>query len=969
MKEKKGEEKRGVSESDYMKTTAVGGAAFGHKSAFPKPSKANSAIIKHIIRLTVNGVPHELEIGNRLGDIAPWHTLAFTLRETLGLTGTKIACDHGACGACTVIMDRKPVLSCMTLTVECDGKNITTIEGLGDPITGKLDPLQQAFIDHTAFQCGFCTPGILMSAKALLNGNSSPTEKELKEALAGNYCRCISHYHVLGAIMAVGKEREVKGTSEKYRFIGKATPRKDAVEIVTGKVEFIDDIKQPNLLYGKVLRSRYPHANIKNIDTSKAEKLPGVMAVLTYKNTPNWKAGLPPHVRVLDSKVRFVGDAVALVAAKTEEIAKEALELIDVEYEPLSAVYDVEEATKPQAPQLYTEFPGNILPPGCPLYGPKALQEIVFGDIEKGFKEADFITEGTYMYENIPNPLPIEPPGVIVKWEESNKLTVWSATQTPNLVKLTAQLSMGESLEVRSIGTACGGSYGTKTNYWQLVLPAAALAKVTGRPVKLCFTKEEHLAAFTLRLGSRIHGKVGIKKDGTVTAMSGDWLINTGAFSDLTQAQVAVACGEAQLMLRCSNWSLKPKVVCTNRNPSGIVRGFGGQELKCAFIPILTMAVEKAGLDPVEFFKKNFVKSGDGYYWRDGNWWVYRGIDFSKAMEKGAEVFGWKDKWKGWGISTAVNGIKRRGVGVGVHGNADVGEDVSEAYVQLNPDVTAVVHICISEHGTGQRSNLCKMVAEVLKLPLERVSLTPPDTLVNPFEFGPVGSRGTYALGSAVIAAAEEARRKLFEKAAPLLEANPEDLETQDGEVYVRGAHGEKKYGIPWIAVMNIFSTCMGFGRYEPDFSISNFMMVFVEVEVDVETGKVELLGVVNATDVGQIIDPPSLENQLYGGLGAAGLDSALIEESVLDKAIGRIMNCNMVDYKWRTFLELPTIQNVILETPFPTHRFKAVGVGEITPAPGPCAILMAVSNAIGKKVHEYPITPDKVLRALGKIK
>jgi CO/xanthine dehydrogenase Mo-binding subunit len=751
--------------------------------------------------------------------------------------------------------------------------------------------------------------------------------------------------------------------SKEYRFIGKATPRKDATDIVTGKAEFISDIKLANMLYGRVLRSPYPHANIVDIDTSKSEDLFGVKAVLTYKDVPDWKGGLPPHVRVLDSKVRYVGDAVALVAAETEEGAEEGLELIDVKYERLPAVYDVEEAMKPDAPQLYFEFPGNVLPPGCPLYGPKALQEVVLGDVEKGFEEADIITEGTYKYENIPNPLPIEPPGVIVKWESSKKLIVWSATQTTNVVKLSAEKLLG-SVDVRSIGVACGGSYGTKTNYWQLILPAAALAKVTGRPVKLCYTKEEHLATFTLRLGSRIHGKVGIKKDGTVTAMSGDWLVNTGAFSHLTQGQVAVGCGEAQLMLRCPNWNLKPKVVCTNRNASGTVRGFGGQELKCAFIPILTEAMEKADVDPVEFFKKNFVKPGDGYYWRDGNWWIYRGIDFSKAIEKGAEVFAWKHKWKGWQKPTALNGSRRRGVGVGVHGNADIGEDVSEAYVRLNPNATAVIHICISEHGTGQRSSLCKMVAEILRLPLDRVNITPPDTLVNPFEFGPVGSRGTYAMGSAVIAAAQEAKQKLLGRAALMLKVNPEDLETEDGVIYARD---KPEVRVPWITVIGSFSTFMGQGRFEPDFSMSNFAMIFVEVEVDMETGKVELLHIVVATDVGQIIDPPSLENQLHGCLGAAGLDSALFEESILDKHIGRILNVNMIDYKWRTFLELPKFQNVILETPVPTHIFNAIGVGEITTAPGPSAILMAVSNAIGKRMYDYPLTPDKVLKALSK--
>jgi xanthine dehydrogenase molybdenum-binding subunit len=673
---------------------------------------------------------------------------------------------------------------------------------------------------------------------------------------------------------------------------------------------------------------------------------------------------MPAHVRILDRKVRFVGDAVALVAAETEDVALEALDGIDVEYEPLPAVYDVEEAMGPGAPQLYTQFPGNVLPNRCPGFGPKSLEEIAMGNVEQGFKEADVIAEGTYAYENIPNPLTAEPPGAIAAWEGPDHLTVWSSAQNPYWEGVLLYLRMGRKFHVRYIGTHCGGSYGTRLMSWQLTLYAALLAKAANRPVKVCYSREEHFAAYGLRLGSRIHGKVGMKKEGKITAISGEWLINTGFYSQITQGQLAVGCGEVQLAVRCPNWDLKPKIVCTNRTASGIVRGFGGQELKSAFLPLLTEAMEKADLDPLEFFKKNYVKPGDGYYWRDGNWWVCRGVDYTKAMEKGAEAFGWKEKWKGWLKPTWVNGSKRIGVGVGVHGNADVGEDVSEAYVRLDPNATVMIYSCLSEHGTGQRSSLSKMVAEILQLPLEDISMAPPDSLLHPYEIGPFGSRGTYAIGSAIVAAAEEAKKKLFERCAPMLNANPEDLETEDGWVYRREKPEAK---IPWRAGMGVDRTLLGYGRFEPDFTVPNFMMLFVEVEVDVETGKVELVHVVSATDVGQIIDPLNLKNQLHGSLGSAGVDSALFEESILDRKSGRLLNINLVDYKWRTFLELPVFGTVTLETPFPTHRFKAIGVGEITTAPGPPAILMAISNAIGRRVYEYPITPEKILRVLGK--
>jgi xanthine dehydrogenase molybdenum-binding subunit len=758
--------------------------------------------------------------------------------------------------------------------------------------------------------------------------------------------------------------------AQKYRFIGQPTPRKDASSIVTGKAIYINDVKLPNMLVGKVLRSPYPHAIIKEINVEKAKSLPGVKAVLTYKDVPDWKLGLPSHLRVLDRKVRFVGDAVSLVAAETEEIAQEALDLIEVEYEVLPAVFDVEEAIKEGAPQLYDEFPNNILPLGNPWFGspeaPEGLKELQLGDVEKGFSEADVVVEGTFYYENIANPLPPEPPGAIAYWEDPKTVHVWLSSQGLYMDKISLYYIMGRKYNVRVHACQCGGSYGSKGTILPIALYAILLAKATGQPVKLCYTKEEHLTSFTIRLGSRFKGKVGLKKDGTVTAISGDWLVNTGYYSAVTQGQVAVGLGEVQLVIRCENWDLRPKVICTNRDNSSWIRGFGGQELKSVLLPLLYMAMAKLNIDPVEFFKKNVIKNGQGYYWRDGRWWISRVVDFTKTIDKGAEVFGWKEKWKGWLKPTLVKGSKRRGVGVGVHSNADVGEDDAEAFIRIDPDHTVTLFVAVPEQGGGQRSNLCKLVAEVLQIPLENVFLSPPDSDVNPYDFGLVGSRGTYAIGSAVIEAAEDAKRKLLERASRKLGVPPEKLETLDGIIYVKD---DPKRQITWRRAMGPTYTIWGYGHYEPDYSLCNFMISFVEVEVDTETGKVDLIRVVNATDAGQIIDPLCLENQLNGCLGSAGIDTAIFEETVLDSKIGRILTTNLIDYKWRTFLDLPEIKNVILETPFPSHRFGAVGVGEIATSPGPPAVLMAISNAIGKWINTYPASPWVILEALGKRK
>jgi xanthine dehydrogenase molybdenum-binding subunit len=749
-----------------------------------------------------------------------------------------------------------------------------------------------------------------------------------------------------------------------YRFIGKNTPRMDGAEIVTGGAKYLDDITFPDILHGAALRSPHPHARIKKVKKDQARALDGVEAILTWEDIPDWRYGNPSIFRVLDRKVRYLGDAVALIAARSKEIAIEASRLIQVEYEVLEPVFNMDEALKPGAPQLYDELTGNVLPLGDPFLGPTSMTEIVMGDVKKGFEEADVTAEGIFGYENIPNPIPPESPGAVALWEERDKVTVWVSNQAVYLNKIQLSDIFGDEVEVRIIGGPCGGSHGSKIMSWQVQCYAAALSKTTRKPVKFIFSKEEHLAAFVLRPAMRLMARVGMKKDGTVTAISGKWLLGTGYYSMTTQTQVAVGAGEAQIAIRCPNWKVKPTIVCTNRNASGIVRGFGGQELKCTLIPLLSLAMAKAGLDPYEVLKKNYIKPGDGYYWRDANWYVYRGVNYTKAMEKGAETFGWKEKWKGWLKPTSVNGAKRIGIGVGVHGNADVGEDISEAYVRLNPNGSAVIYSSVTEHGTGQRSNCAKVVAEVLQLPLEAISITPSDTLITPVEWGPAGSRGTYAILSAVISGAEDAKQKLFQFTAPMLGVDPGDLETANGIIWVKGRPDNS---ITWNKAIKL-RTVLGHGRFNADYTFANCMMSFVEVEIDTETGKLTLLRVVNATDVGQIIDPPGIRGQLNGCLGTAGIDSAIFEETIVDHSKGLILNSNLVDYKWRTSLELPPIDNIIMETPFSTHRYRAVGVGEVATSPGPSAVLMAASNAIGTWLHEYPVTPERVLKALGKV-
>ena len=756
-----------------------------------------------------------------------------------------------------------------------------------------------------------------------------------------------------------------------YKYIGKNTPRKDAKDIVTGKATFLDDFKIPRMLIGKLLKCPHPHATILNIDVEEAKKLKGVHAVLTYHDVDQtWMMGWPPQKPILCQRMRFVGDTVALVAAETEEIANIALELIKVKYEILEAVFDGISAQKEGAPQLYEQFKNNIVTPGYPPFqkdGP--FWHLQKGDPDKAFAECAFIAEDTIEFNKMPAPLAPESPGAIVEWKGELDFMIWATSQSTHILKIiNSSVIPGSDLQVKTFNV--GGSYGNKQSLGTQVIAAALLSMATNRPVKVYQTKSEQLVAYETRLGSQVHAKIGMDKDGVVRAVRGEWSVDTGAFCNATQGQVGVGIGEAQLvMAKCQDWDFDSNIVVTNKCPAGIVRGYGGQELNSCLSLLVGRTMRAGNFDPVEVYKKNYVSDGDRYIWRDGREWEARSINYVKCMEETAEKFGWKDKWKGWGVPTFVNGTKRRGVGCGIIGNADVGEDNTESYVRIVPnlmdDKAHVVLQCdITESGMGQKSNLAKMVAEVLNVPYEMVQLTPPDTLTNPTGFGLCGSRGTITYGRAVSNAAADARRQLFELAEPYLEVPPEAMELADYGVITKARPGKH---VTWKKLIPPDLTLTGYGRHIENFSTPNFFMVFLEVEVDTENGQVKVLNITGGSDAGQVIDPATLEMQFHGGIGSASLDTAIFEECIIDKPTGRYVTGNMIDYKWRTFNEFPEFKTVMLSSQFDTFMFKAVGVGEIAGAASASAVMQAISNAIGIEVSEYPATPSVILKVLRK--
>ena len=487
-------------------------------------------------------------------------------------------------------------------------------------------------------------------------------------------------------------------------------------------------------------------------------------------------------------------------------------------------------------------------------------------------------------------------------------------------------------------------------------------SRLTGHPVRFRMNKEDQLTIHEMRLASRFTARFSIK-DGIMTSVKGHWYVMPGYTDDAGYCITAVGLGEMQVALaKCKNWDIDTCMYATNTISCGTVRGFGGQELKSAMMPVIDGMLAKCDIDPVQFFYDNFVRAGDRYMWRDCNWWTCHEVDYREAITEAAEKFGWKDKFKGWYKPTSVNGSKRIGVGVSIHGNGDVGEDNSEAIVRLHTNGSVILNQSLVESGQGQRAACAKMVAEVLNVPFEAVTVTNTGTVDNPVEFGLCGSRGTLTSGTAATRAAEDALRQLQVMASAVFRCSPNEIETCDGFCWVSNKPDNK---LPWAAIIPYSTSITGFGRWKANYAQPNMCINFVEVEVDMETGEAKLLRELIGTDVGQIIDPKALEMQLQASIGSAMVDTGTFEETIYDKYTGRIMTNNLIDYKWRPFNEFPPIDLVVKEGQPNISRFKAVGVGEISGSAGAAAISMAISNAIGKHYIKYPATPVNVLQAI----
>ncbi len=739
-------------------------------------------------------------------------------------------------------------------------------------------------------------------------------------------------------------------------------PRVDGLEKVTGSALYAADYSFPGMLYGKILRSKHAHARIVHIDKSKALALEGVKAVITHADAPKeLHAGSPaPRVGqmvadqyVLAEKARYFGDGIAAVAAVSEEILEEALHLIEVEYEPLPAVFDMVEAMKPDAPSIHGTERNLVGPPFI----------IERGDVEEGFAQAETIFEGHYETGR-PVPCYMEPNACVCRWDRGGKLTIWSSTQCAFMVRgILSQVLGIPAHDVRVIVEHMGGGFGAKQDLYQHEFVCAILARETRRPVKMEYSRKESFLGGRSRHPIKITLKQGLGKDGLLTAREVRLVSNTGGYASHGLGITAVGCLDIASLYRCEkNLKIEGISVYTNNPIAGAYRGFGAVQ---AFFALETQIDEMAvasGVDPLDFRLKNIVGDGD----LSPSEHHILGDGLAVCLRRGAEEMGWYERKK-MGRNNSSPLKRGWGVGTEMHSSGaypDI-EEQSNAIIRMNEDGTVNLIIGMADLGTGTRTMAAQIAAEVLGISLGEIRVIDGDTDVTPFDIGAYASRTTYVGGGAVLKAANHLKKQLLELASERLECPLEDLSLIEGRVFAKNAPNEG------IAVRDLVSgeggrpprTLIGQGNNEPTVAYS-FGAHFAEVEVDTEIGQIKVLQVIAVHEIGRAINPVAVAGQIEGGI-QQGIGHALTEDFIIDKKTGRPLNPSFVDYKMPLALDMPKIKTIILEEfPDPSGPFGAKGIGEDPIIPIGPAIGNAVYEATGVRMRELPITPEKFLKA-----
>ncbi|MBI4861106.1 MAG: molybdopterin-dependent oxidoreductase [Candidatus Riflebacteria bacterium] len=935
------------------------------------------------ITLSINGEKTYLEV-------PPDRTLLAALKGDLHRHSVKEGCGIGECGACTVIMNGAPVNACLVLAVEGDGATIETAEGATCP--DGLSDLQQAFIDFGAIQCGFCTPGMLNSARALLRRNPTPTREEIVEALSGNYCRCTGYQPFIEAVEAVVEGRSRGGYEATPQpsapYVGGSTKRIDGAAKVTGAAHYVHDMSLPGMRHARIKVSPHPSARIVKIDTSRAQAMPGVKAVLTGESMDR-KLGLYMQDKdiLARGRVRHHGEAVAAVAAETVEQAAAACQAIDVEYELMEPVLDVHAALAEGAPCVHPDLSSYSWMKGVfwPEPGTNVAhnQKIRKGDVQKGFEEADRIFE--FHFTNPPvQHVPLETHTAIVTARPDGEVDIITSAQSPFTVQyLFCHTFHLPANKVRVRVPYVGGGFGGKAGIHLEPLIYCLSRASGGRPVKLVATREEEFNTLPSRQGLDSHFKTGVTGDGRILALEIQYLWDAGAYADYGVNVGRAAAYSGAGPYHVPNCRIDSRVVYTNKPYGTAYRGFGHLEAHWGIERNIELVARAIGMDPYEFRKKNLLEVGDttitGELFTEGHGRP------RECLRLVAEAIGWDPAGRASAVTRPGAG-KVRGKGLAMLQKAPAMPVFTSCscVIKFSGDGSAAVLISGVDYGQGTYTTLSQIAADELKIPVDRVRVPwDSDTDYTPYDWQTVASRFAVMGGNAVIQAARDCLGQIKNTASQVLHAPAEKLVCQDGKVWVAGRpepkldYSQLVLGYSFPDGNSVGGPVIGHGRYiaqglthlDPQTGQGRPALNWtygahgLEIEVDTDTGEIRVLKMASAFDPGKVLNEQQCRMQVIGGV-VQGLGSALFEKFVF--AEGRMLNNSFVDYKIPTAKDIPSeMHQFFVETPHPQGPYGARGVAEHPMISVPSAIGNALANATGVEFFELPLDAERVYLGL----
>ncbi len=926
------------------------------------------------ITFRVNGVMYQTGYSGEL-------TLLPYLRDRLGLMGTKNGCNKGHCGSCTVIVNGRVRRACLLKLDRLGGSEIETIENL--TVGDRLHPLQEAFISEGAVQCGFCTPGMIMSAKALLDVNLCPTEAEIKEALRHNYCRCTGYAAIIRAVkLAAAIIRgeaaspvavTAAGGPALEAGIGSSPPRKDALPKVTGKPIYADDLTFENMIYGKLLLSRYPSARIKRIDPQRALSAPGVVRILTAADIPgrNGFGLLNPHQPVLaDGRVRYSGEAVALILAESEAAAQAGLSLIDVDYDELPGIFAADVGMRESVPALH---PGGNL-----------VQHISVrrGDTEKAFAAADVIIEGEYSTPMVEHAY-LEPESALARLEDDGAVTVWTASQGSfafrDMIAESLKLPVNK---VRVIYTPAGGAFGGKEEP-TVQIHCALGAYLTGRPVKMTLTRGESLAVSTKRHPAKMYYKHGATIDGRITAIEARVMLDAGAYESLSKPVVFRAGITAAGPYDIPNVKTDSYGVYTNHPPAGAFRGFGTTQVAFGSELQMDRLAEALKIDPFELRRINGLAPGKttitGQVVAADCGYQQALAAVEKALQEYLRQLP-KKSAPGSKVGAGIAGAyKNVGLGAGK-------VDQAAAAIEIDRQGKLLLKVGAADMGQGSDTLLAQVAAGETGLIYEDFIVVSNDTGLTPAGGVTTASRQTYISGYAVMGAAREFMAVFERCLLQGFKVRGGQYRPQSGGVSAVTGNGNNRF-IPFreiaAAAAQLGLTLSGSYLYtapltyplreradhEDGIALEQYNVHFAYcyavqaavVEVDQQEGTVKVLKIIAAQDLGRAIHPQNCRCQIEGAV-AMGLGYGLSEEFILEN--GFPVTDSFKKLRLPKITDVPDMDIILVEEAA-EGPYGAKGMGELPLNPTAPAIINAIHDAVGVWISELPATKDKILKAL----